>query len=510
MEIQADYTREKAEVEAVLASGILNRAPNLVQILTYICAKSFEGSAGAIKEYNIAVEALGRPADFDQRRDSIVRVEAHRLRKRLREYYENEGAEHRIQINIPPGQYAPSFVLKEAAMLRPAASTEPEPEARLVPAEALVPLVESIPAARSNRWPIASIVIAASLAVAGTVAFSLAGRVTSSEHNELPVPAQGNEIRILAGDVSNPYIDAFSRNWSADRFFTGGTVAQSSSPHSISGTRDPHLYQSRREGTFNYDIPLTQGIYELHLYFAETLYGENNIAGGGETSRIFQVSANGRPLLPEFDVIGDVGPSAADIKVFKDISPAKDGRLHLKFEAGTNPAFLNAIEVIPGMPGKMRPVRIVARDRGFTDKSGRYWVSDRYVRGGQLVARTEPVTGGEDPDLFHGERFGNITYTIPVAQHGPYGVTLYFVESWFGPGRPGGGGERSRIFDIQCNGVSLKRNFDIFKEAGGSNRALTLKFHDLEPNPQGKLVVSLVPSRNYAAINALEVQDESK
>ena len=37
------------------------------------------------------MEALGRPADFDQKRDSIVRVEAHRLRKRLREYYEADG-----------------------------------------------------------------------------------------------------------------------------------------------------------------------------------------------------------------------------------------------------------------------------------------------------------------------------------------------------------------------------------------------------------------------------------
>src|SRR5690242_7305334 len=90
MEIQADYTLERAELEALLASGIFNRAPNLVQILTYICAKYFEGSREEIKEYSNAVEALGRSPDFDQRRDSIVRVEAHRLRKRLREYYENE------------------------------------------------------------------------------------------------------------------------------------------------------------------------------------------------------------------------------------------------------------------------------------------------------------------------------------------------------------------------------------------------------------------------------------
>src|SRR4051794_15494689 len=105
-----DYTAERRELEAILASGILSRAPNLAHLLTYICAKHFEGAAEQIKEYNIAVDALGRPPDFDQKRDSIVRVEAHRLRKRLREYYDAAGADHALRIDIPPGQYAPRFL----------------------------------------------------------------------------------------------------------------------------------------------------------------------------------------------------------------------------------------------------------------------------------------------------------------------------------------------------------------------------------------------------------------
>src|SRR5580698_7226427 len=113
MRIQADHDLERSEAAVVLASGIFGRAPNLVQILTYICAKYFEGSQEEIKEYNIAVEALGRSADFDQKRDSIVRVEAHRLRKRLNEYYEGEGASHRIRIVLPSGQYVPQFQLAE-------------------------------------------------------------------------------------------------------------------------------------------------------------------------------------------------------------------------------------------------------------------------------------------------------------------------------------------------------------------------------------------------------------
>ncbi|HMC58732.1 MAG TPA: hypothetical protein VKJ01_06040, partial [Candidatus Solibacter sp.] len=110
MHAAVDFRREKHELDTILASGIFSRAPNLAQVLTYVCARYFEGAAEQIKEYNIAVEALGRPADFDQKRDSIVRVEAHRLRKRLREYYEADGADHAIRIEIPPGQYAPKFL----------------------------------------------------------------------------------------------------------------------------------------------------------------------------------------------------------------------------------------------------------------------------------------------------------------------------------------------------------------------------------------------------------------
>jgi hypothetical protein len=128
--------QEKSELNAVLSSGILDRAPTLAQFLTYICSKYFEGATEEIKEYNIAVQALGRPTDFDQKKDSIVRVEALKLRRRLHEYYETEGADHEIRIEIPPGQYAPKFIFQTArTTLEPAPRIKedrpPTPESRL-------------------------------------------------------------------------------------------------------------------------------------------------------------------------------------------------------------------------------------------------------------------------------------------------------------------------------------------------------------------------------------------
>src|SRR5690349_16968377 len=106
-----EFEQERLELAKLMGSGTFSRAPHLALILNYVCAKYFEHRAGQIKEYNIAVEALGRPAEFDPRADSIVRVEAHRLRKRLKEYYEEEGAGHGVHIEIPPGQYAPRFLV---------------------------------------------------------------------------------------------------------------------------------------------------------------------------------------------------------------------------------------------------------------------------------------------------------------------------------------------------------------------------------------------------------------
>ena len=59
MEAPVQTAEAKAELETLLSSGVFVQAPSLAQFLSYICGKSFEGQANQIKEYNIAVEALG-------------------------------------------------------------------------------------------------------------------------------------------------------------------------------------------------------------------------------------------------------------------------------------------------------------------------------------------------------------------------------------------------------------------------------------------------------------------
>ena len=91
---------------------------------------------------------------------------------------------------------------------------------------------------------------------------------------------------------------------------------------------------------------------------------------------------------------------------------------------------VSAIEVLPGMRGQVRPVRIVARDVPYYSNDSRWWSADMYFKNGQLRATEETAAGSEDPEFYTTERWGNFSYAIPVAP-GKYVVTLYFIEHNF-------------------------------------------------------------------------------
>jgi len=330
-----------------------------------------------------------------------------------------------------------------------------------------------------------------------------------------------DSVRILCGYHQDKYIDRAGNVWLGDRYYTGGDVSVQQLQY-LPRAPDTELYQNFRFGDFSYDIPLRPGSYELHLYFLETHFGPGSLSGGGETSRMFDILLNGQPLVKLFDIIKDAGGNnIGDERVFKNVTPASDGHLHLKFRRLTESALLNALAIVPAPPGKINPIRILAQNNSYTDRAGNIWSPDRYFRGGQLALHLSrgPVSGTPDPSLYSGERFGNFTYAIPVPP-GKYKVTLRFAETYWGvqntypnmPDQNGSpvGGAGSRIFDVECNGTTLLKNFDIFKEAGGPLVARDKTFHDLQPDAQGKLVLSFVPVLDYACVNALEVKEESE
>ncbi|HEY1949698.1 MAG TPA: malectin domain-containing carbohydrate-binding protein [Bryobacteraceae bacterium] len=508
MNVVTDSQVERNEVESVLHSGLFDKAARLERFFRYVCDQHFAGRAEHIKEYSIALEALGRPATFDPKKDSIVRVEAHRLRKRLDQFYREDGASHPVHVVIPNGQYRPLFVVKEPTEERP---LKPASELTVMEPVVMVQTSESPLPPDGNRKRNLMIAVAVMAMVICVVAArrtmptwrqkSAANEVWTGPANE---PA-GAESRILAGYHGTPFVDRQGHTWSADAYYRGGVSSAIQPGNWIEGGPDPRLLKSRRAGRFSYDIPLRPGAYELHLYFAETEFGQGNPGGGADSTRIFQVLINGAPRLDGFDPLGEAGaPNRVLDRVFKDIVPAADGKLHLQFVSGTAAAFLNALELVPSAPGRMHPVRIVAQSGPVTDADGRLWAADEYFSGGATVARQNAVVNPSERALYQGERFGNFSYRIPVAP-GKYRLTLHFAETYFGTYAFQDDPLNRRSFNVFVNGTALLRDFDVVKQAGGPNRGLKEVFENLEPNAQGMLLLEFIPVKNYAEINAIEV-----
>ena len=535
---------ERTEIELVLQSGLFAKAPRLERFFRYICERHLEGEGDRIKEYSIAIEALGRPSEFDPKRDSIVRVEAHRLRKRLEEFYEGPGAGHAIRISVPSGQYRPHFMLQAAdgAATSPSAGQIPH-EANLLepnqnepnlrePAEFGIARFEAAPfetvdlvafrdaPPQKRRRRLASIlwISFCLLFAAGGLAawWSVKNRPARAKppasaragtENWTAPAAAGPipvELRMLAGYQGPPVTDRQGHTWVSDAFYRGGVSSAIAADRVLPGQPYAQFLKSRRAGKFTYDIPLRQTTYELHLYMVETEYGSGNPMGGGEATRLFQVSINGKVKLSLFDPLAEAGaPNRLYERVFKDIRPGPDGHLHLAFDPNLGGAFLNAIKLVPSAPGRIHPIRIVAQDNPVTDSEGRLWAGDEYFLGGASAFRDNVVVNSREP-LYQGERYGNFCYRIPLAS-GRYRLTLHFAETWFGTPQSRLPAANARIFDVFANGVALLRNYQVAKDASGSNRCVVKVFDGLQPNAQGLLLIEFVPVKNYAEVNAIEV-----
>jgi TolB-like protein/Tfp pilus assembly protein PilF len=99
----------EAQLARLLASSQFSGAGRLSAFLEFVVRKTVGGHSGQIKEYTIGTEVFGRPESFDPRLDTIVRVQASNLRRRLVDYYANGGASDPVVIELPRGSYVPSI-----------------------------------------------------------------------------------------------------------------------------------------------------------------------------------------------------------------------------------------------------------------------------------------------------------------------------------------------------------------------------------------------------------------
>lgn len=119
---KADLIR--AELERICDDVLFRDTTRMKRFLRYVTEETLEGRGGRLKGYVIGVEVFDRPDDFDPQADTIVRVQAGQLRRRLDLYYAERGQHARVRILVPKGRYAPTFEVRRAPV--PDENIDPE------------------------------------------------------------------------------------------------------------------------------------------------------------------------------------------------------------------------------------------------------------------------------------------------------------------------------------------------------------------------------------------------
>ena len=128
LEDEFSLFEKREELRRVLESKYFAGSPKKVRFLEFVAEQTFRGNRDKLNEYLIGAEVYDRGPGFDQQKDPIVRVQAHEIRRLLRKYYESEGKNSLIKVDLPSGRYVPVFA-RNATSKAVEAPPPPEPPA---------------------------------------------------------------------------------------------------------------------------------------------------------------------------------------------------------------------------------------------------------------------------------------------------------------------------------------------------------------------------------------------
>jgi hypothetical protein len=111
-----EITLIKDSLARMLNSDLFIQSERQSRFLEYIVEKTLAGEGNKIKQYSIGIDVFDREGSFDPTVDSIVRVEAGRLRAKLREYYSNPDSIDEVQIAMRKGRYIVDFQFQNSAI----------------------------------------------------------------------------------------------------------------------------------------------------------------------------------------------------------------------------------------------------------------------------------------------------------------------------------------------------------------------------------------------------------
>jgi hypothetical protein len=109
LELEANQT----QVQRIIQSKAFRTSEVHRNLLQYLAEKSLSGTADSLKEYTVGLDVFGKPASYDPRQESVVRMHVGRLRQKLVEYYRSEGVDDPIFVDVPKGGFKVIFEARE-------------------------------------------------------------------------------------------------------------------------------------------------------------------------------------------------------------------------------------------------------------------------------------------------------------------------------------------------------------------------------------------------------------
>ena len=135
---ESDQEAIRHQLDRILHSGPFHQSQRRQRFLEYLVNETLAGRGERLKGYNVALEVFDRPETFDPTVDPLVRIEAARLREKLREYYGTDGQGDPIHIDLPKGTYTPHIEFRQPATPGPRPDRPNATTAEL--SQALLPL----------------------------------------------------------------------------------------------------------------------------------------------------------------------------------------------------------------------------------------------------------------------------------------------------------------------------------------------------------------------------------
>ena len=443
-----------AQLDRILHGRTLHGSENLKAFLRFVVDQSIENQESQLKEYVIATEVFGRGSDFDPRVDSVVRVQAGRLRTKLHEYYGTEGKDDGIIIDLPKGQYTPVFsyapkkevrgdngeaLVVNTILSRPDAGPAVAGyangsllDAATAPAPygvAQAPRVGASLLAQSRRWQMAAIAFALLTVLLGALAFFYRARAVELSESIARETMSENEafdrreFEPLWGDLlrsSEPVLVVYSNTLFRGTAEEGMRLLKSlDSPGSSLGSPiipQSEIEQSNEPVIEHYTgIGEVMGAYFLGDFFAqmrhasrlkrsllltwEDLKTENIVVLGSPAENFFL-----RDLPQKQDLIFKPMPDDNGNKSFGIVNtnpqPGEQRRYFARQDGPSRSQISEdyaVISLLQGLDGKKRMLILAGITTLGTQAAVEYVTKPDYIR--DLVKHLNTAPAGEEPKL---------------------------------------------------------------------------------------------------------------